>query len=45
MLIKAMNQESLRQILYNLAVSYLRYKGIEVSAETLRRLLKDDPVQ
>ena len=39
-----MQQESLRQMPYSLAVRYLRYEGLEVSAETLRRLLKDDPV-
>ena len=39
-----MQQESLRQMPYSLAIRYLRHEGIEVSAETLRRLLKEDPV-
>ena len=39
-----MQQESLRQMPYSLAIRYLRHEGIEVSAETLRRLLKVDPV-
>lgn len=42
-ILELMQQESLRQIPYRLAVRYLRYEGLEVSAETLRRLLKDDP--
>lgn len=29
---------------YSLAVRYLRYEGLELSVETLRRFLKDDPV-
>lgn len=39
-----MNRDSLRQMPYSLAVRYLRYEGLEVLAETSRRLLKDDPV-
>ena len=42
-ILELMQQESLRQMPYSLAVRYLRYEGLEVSAETLRRLLKDDP--
>lgn len=43
-ILEVMQQESLRQMPYSLAIRYLRHEGIEVSAETLRRLLKVDPV-
>ena len=43
-ILEVMQQESLRQMPYSLAIRYLRHEGIEVSAETLRRLLKGDPV-
>ena len=39
-----MQQESLRQMLHSLAIRCLHREGIEVSAETLRRLLKENPV-
>lgn len=42
-ILAAMSHESLRLMPYNLAVHYLRYEGLEVSAETLRQLLKEDP--
>ena len=42
--LEAMNRESLRQMPYSLAVRYLHYEGLNVSAETLRRLLKEDSV-
>lgn len=43
-ILEVMQEESLRQMPYRLAIRYLRHEGIEVSAETLRRLLKGDPV-
>ena len=43
-ILEVMQQESLRQMPYSLAIRYLRHEGIEVSAETLRRLLKGNPV-
>jgi transposase len=43
-ILEAMSRKSLRLMPYNLAVRYLRYEGLEISAETLRRLLKEDPV-
>ena len=43
-ILEVMQQESLRQMPYSLAIRYLRHEGIKVSAETLRRLLKGDPV-
>ena len=43
-ILEVMQQESLRQMPYSLAIRYLRHEDIEVSAETLRRLLKEDPV-
>ena len=42
--LEAMNRESLRQMPYSLTIRYLRYEGLNVSAETLRRLLKEYPV-
>ena len=43
-ILEVMQQEALRQMPYSLAVRYLHHDGIDVSAETLRRLLRDDPV-
>ena len=43
-ILEAMQQESLRQMPYSLAVRYLCHDGIEVSAKTLRRLLRHDSV-
>lgn len=42
--LEVMNRESLRQMPSSLVVRYLRYEGLNVSAETVRRLLREDPV-
>lgn len=43
-ILEVMQQDSLHQMTYSLAICYLLHEGIEVSAETLRRLLKVHPV-
>lgn len=41
-ILELMSDGPLRHMPYNLAVKYLELDGVEISAETLRRLLKDD---